>query len=131
MLANDPELQRVREIAMALPEVSERFSHGAPCFFVRRRRALCYFHDEEFDAFGRVSLMCPAEAGAAQSLAQARPDRFYRPATSSSGVFSDWLGVFLDDLDGPVDWGHVAAIIEDAYRLRAPKALVALVDELE
>ncbi len=39
-------LDRVRAIALALPEVTERLSHGAPCFFVRDRRPICYFHDD-------------------------------------------------------------------------------------
>jgi hypothetical protein len=39
------DLERVREIAFALQEVSERLSHGAACFFVREKRPVCYFHD--------------------------------------------------------------------------------------
>lgn len=39
------ELDRPREIGLALPEVSERISHGAPCFLVRERRPVCYYHD--------------------------------------------------------------------------------------
>jgi hypothetical protein len=39
------QLDRVRKIALALPEVNERLSHGEPCFFVRDKRPLCYFHD--------------------------------------------------------------------------------------
>ena len=43
------ELDRVRAIALALPEVTERLSHGATCFFVRDKRPLCYFHDHHND----------------------------------------------------------------------------------
>ena len=124
------ELQRVRQCALALPEVVERPSHGAPCFFVSGKRPLCYFHDSDFDDRARVSLMCPAAPGAAETLVHARPGRFYRPAPSASGVFRDWLGMFLDDRDGtPVDWDEVADIIEEAYRLVAPRRLVARLDE--
>jgi hypothetical protein len=31
-------LERIRAICLALPETSERLSHGAPTFFVRGRR---------------------------------------------------------------------------------------------
>jgi hypothetical protein len=125
----DHELRQVREVALDLPEVSERLSHGAPCFFVRGKRPLCYFHDDDFDDRVRVSLMCPAFAGVAEALAGFRPDRFYRPGTSASGVFRDWLGMFLDDTDGDiVDWEEVAAVLEDAYRLVAPKRLVDWLD---
>jgi hypothetical protein len=39
------ELDEVRKIALALPEVNERLSHGALCFFIQDRRPLCYYHD--------------------------------------------------------------------------------------
>src|SRR6267154_4877069 len=32
------ELDAVRKIALALPEVNERLSHGAPCFFIQNKR---------------------------------------------------------------------------------------------
>jgi len=34
------ELDEVRKIALALPEVNERLSHGALCFFIQDRRPL-------------------------------------------------------------------------------------------
>lgn len=49
------ELSRVRRIALALPEVNERVSHGETCFFVRGKRALCYLHDDHYGE-GRISL---------------------------------------------------------------------------
>jgi hypothetical protein len=44
--------------------------------------------------------------------------------TSSAGHFRDWLGVFLD-INNDVDWNEVALILDRAYRMVAPKALVA------
>jgi uncharacterized protein YdhG (YjbR/CyaY superfamily) len=35
----DRVLARIREICLALPETSERLSHGTPTFFVRGKRA--------------------------------------------------------------------------------------------
>jgi hypothetical protein len=54
------------------------------------------------------------------------PERFFRPPTSARGTFSNWVGVFLD-LSGvdKVDWDEIAAMIEEAYRVVAPKELVA------
>jgi hypothetical protein len=90
---------------------------------------LCYFHDDDFDDRGRVSLTCPALAGATETLVRVRPWRFYQPAASASGVFRDWLGMFLDTTDvDRVDWDEVAAFVEDAYRLVAPKHLAARLD---
>jgi hypothetical protein len=50
-------------------------------------------------------------------------------ARVGEGTFSGWLGVFLDLL-GPnsVDWSEIAAIIEDAYRIVAPRQLIAELD---
>ncbi len=54
------------------------------------------------------------------------PERFFRPPTSASGTFSNWVGVFLDlSGDDEVDWDEIAAIIEEAYYLVAPKELIA------
>src|SRR5438552_7071393 len=44
---------QVRSIALALPGVSERVSHGEPCFFVSTTRALCYYHDNH-NGDGRI-----------------------------------------------------------------------------
>ena len=118
------ELDRVRRIALALPEVTERMSHGEPCFFVREKRSLCYFHDDH-NRDGRISLWCPVPPGVQEELVSADPGSFFAPPTSASGVFSGWLGVYLDTAGThKVDWREIAAILEDAYRHVAPKGLV-------
>jgi hypothetical protein len=122
------EFDRVREIALALPEVNERFSHGAPCFFIRDKRPLCYYHhDHRGD--GRISLWCPAPPGVQEALVSAEPERFFEPPISARGTFSGWLGVFLDTSgEDEVDWNEIAAILEEAFRNVAPKRLVADLD---
>ena len=118
-------LDRIRRIVLALPEVTEQSSHGAPCFFVTGKRPVCYFHDHH-NGDGRISLWCPALPGVPDELVSTEPDRFFRPPTSASGAFSNWLGVFLDTRnDDEVDWGELGIIIEDAYRIVAPATLVA------
>ena len=121
-------LDRVRRIALALPGVNERMSHGEPCFLVRDKRPLCYFHDDH-NGDGRISLWCPVPPGVQEEMVSAEPVRFFVPPTSSSGVFRDWLGVYLDTT-GPqrVDWHEVAAIVEDAFRHVAPASLIAELD---
>jgi hypothetical protein len=122
------EYERVRKIALALPAVSERISHGEPCFFIREKRPLCYFHDNH-NHDGRISLWCPVPPGVQEEMVRAAPQRFFKPPTSARGVFADWLGVYLDTTGKhKVDWGEVAAIVVDAYRTVAPKALVAELD---
>jgi len=119
------EHELVRQVALGLPEVNERLSHGAPCFFVRDKRPLCYYHDEDFSSDGRISMWCPAPPGVAEELSAADGERFFRPTPSASGTFADWL---VASLDRPVDEVELAAIVTDAYRLVAPKTLVARLD---
>jgi hypothetical protein len=122
------ELDQVRRIVLGLPEVNERRSHGATCFFVRNRRPLCYYHDDH-RGDGRISLWCPAPPGVQEELVSTDPKRFFEPPTSARGTFSGWLGVFLDTTGAhKVDWSEIAAIVEDAYRSVAPKNLVARLD---
>jgi hypothetical protein len=119
------ELDRVRRIALALPEVNERISHGEPCFFVRDTRPLCYFHDDH-NGDGRISLWCPSPPGVQTEMVSGEPLRFFAPPTSASGIFAGWLGVYLDTSGAnQVDWAEIASILEEAYRLVAPRKLVA------
>ena len=123
------ELDRVRGIALTLPEVGERVSHGAPCFYVHDSRPLCYFHDHH-RGDSRVTLWCPAPPGVQDELVGTEPERFFAPSPSAKGTFSDWLGVFLDTAgEHKVDWLEIAAIVEGAYRLVAPKRLIAELDQ--
>jgi hypothetical protein len=122
------ELDRVRRIALAFPEVTERTSHGEPCFFVRQKRPLCYFHDDH-NGDGRISLWCPVPPGVQEEMASAEPARFFAPPTSSSGVFRQWLGVYLDSGTHKVDWAEITAILEDAYRHVAPAQFVKELDQ--
>ena len=122
-------LARVRQITGNLPGVTEHVSHGAPCFFVRRDRPICYFHDHH-SGDHRVTIWCPSPPGVADELAEADPDRFFRPQPSASGAFAAWLGVVLDPPPaGGVDWDEVAAVIEDAFRMVAPRRLVREFDD--
>lgn len=125
-------LEHVRALALELPAVSERASHGAPCFYIREKRPLCYFHPAGFHGDGtRVALWCPAPDGVPEDLVAVEPERFFRPTPSASGVFSNWLGVYLDSVEGHrVDWREIAAVIDDAFRTVAPKTLVAELDAL-
>src|SRR6266446_10812407 len=102
------ELDRVRQIALALPEVNERLSHGEPCFFVRDKQPLCYYHDNH-NGDGRISLWCPAPRGVQDELVSAEPRRFFRPPVSARGTFAEWLGVYLDtEGEDAVDWEEIA-----------------------
>jgi len=117
----DP-LSEIRRISSALPEVTERISHGAPCFFIRDKKTLLYFHDDHHGD-GRLAIWCPAPPGAQEQMVDAEPGRFFRPPYVGH---RGWVGVRLD-IDP--DWDEVAGIVEEAYRCVAPKTLVKQLDE--
>ena len=110
-------LERIRRICLALPETSERLSHGAPTFFVRGKRAfLMVLANHHGD--GCFAIWCAAEAGVQEMLVQADPERFFRPPYVGH---RGWLGVRLDR---GLDWDELAGIAEDAYAEAAPPKLV-------
>ena len=120
------ELDSIRKIALALPEVSERLSHGAPCFFIQNKRPLCYYHDDH-RGDGRVSLWFPVPAGDQEAMIAAEPERFFKPPTSAAGTFENWLGVFLDTSEP--DWREIAGMLEEVFRRAAPRGLVTELDQ--
>jgi hypothetical protein len=72
---------RYTELHWALPSVTERISHGEPCFFVQDKRPLCYFHDNH-RGDGRISLWCPAPPGVPADLTASEPHRFFHPTAN-------------------------------------------------
>ena len=65
-------LVRIRELCLALPETSERPSHGAPTFFVRGKRAfLMVLTNHHGD--GRFAIWCAAPDGLLVEAARAEP----------------------------------------------------------
>jgi hypothetical protein len=115
-------IKPIRAICLAFPEVTERLSHGTPTFFVRDKKAFVYawiggHHDNGFP-----HLWCAAPPGVQQELVASGPERYFRPPYVGH---RGWVGVRLD---GDVDWAEVAEVCEDAYRLIAPKRLVAGLD---
>lgn len=118
-MADDVE-ERVRAICLQLPEVTEKPSHGAPAFFVKRQFVMLWpdgHHDHHFP-----HLWSAAPPGAQAELVETEPDRFFRPPYVGA---RGWLGVRLD---GKVDWDEIAEVCADAYRTVAPKKLAALID---
>jgi hypothetical protein len=110
-------LRRIRRICLALPEVSERLSHGAPTFFVRGKKAfLMVLTDHHGD--GRFAIWCAAPTGMQSTLVDGDPERFFVPPYVGH---RGWLGVRLDR---GLHWDELEGIAEDAYAEVAPAKLV-------
>ena len=111
------QLDEVRRICMALPGTEERLSHGAPTFFAGGKKTFVMFHDDHHGD-GRLAIWCAAPEGVQAELVGQEPDRFFVPAYVGH---RGWVGVRLEQ---DVDWDEVAAIVEDGWRLVAPKKFV-------
>ena len=103
-------LAGVRQLCLALPEVTEGLTHGGETWFVRRRSFAKFVDpakhrlDEE-----HVALWAAAPPGARQELIAEDPRRFFAPSRSTRAP----------------DWDEVREILTNAYRQVAPKFLVA------
>ena len=112
-------LKRVRALCLALPEATERLSHGSPTFFAKKSFVM-FLNDHHGD--GRLAVWCAAPEGAQPALIAADPERFFRPPYVGP---AGWIGVRLDVRP---NWDEIAGIIEDAYRTVAAPKLVAQLD---
>jgi hypothetical protein len=116
MPGRDAVLGRLREICLALPETSERVSHGAPSFFVRGKRCFLMLLDNHHGD-GRFAIWCAAPPGDQALLVDADADKFFVPPYVGH---RGWLGVRLDR---ELDWDEIQGIAEDAFCTVAPKRL--------
>ena len=118
---SDSPLDRLRSICLSLPETTERLSHGEPTWFVRDKKTFVMFANHHHD--DRLAFWCASESEVQHALIDAHPERYFRPPYVGH---RGWLGVWLDV---PVDWDEIDGLVEDAYRLIAPKRLVAQLDD--
>jgi hypothetical protein len=114
-------LERLRTICVALPETTERLSHGAPSFFVRDKKCFLMLLDDHHGD-GRFAIWCAAPAGDQQLLVDADRERFFVPPYVGH---RGWLGVRLDvHLHRGLDWDELEGIVEDAFCAVAPTRLL-------
>lgn len=109
------ELQHLREICLQFPEAAEQETWGHPTFRVRGK----IFATAGADDQGRVSMSAKSSE---QSELLAAGDPFFYPSYVGS---KGWIGVKLGQA---TDWNEISEIVEDSYRLIAPKRLVSQLD---
>jgi predicted DNA-binding protein (MmcQ/YjbR family) len=110
-------IQQLRAICLALPEANEEGGVGDPSFKVRKK---IFAMQHPMD--GRPSLWCKALPGVQDSLVREDPEHFFVPPYVGH---HGWVGMWLDV---EVDWAHLADLVEQSYRLTAPKKLIALLN---
>jgi predicted DNA-binding protein (MmcQ/YjbR family) len=116
MAARDP-LPRLRKICLAFPEATEKEAWGEPTFRVGGK--LFAMYDNHHHAARHIAVWCKAPPGAQEILVSADSEKFFVPPYVGH---KGWIGIRLDRT---VDWDEVAEILEDSYRMTAPKRLCA------
>ena len=119
---DDPYLACVRELAVELPGVQMKVSHGRPAWFTKK--IFAYYGgsvkvDGVYEQHDRCVMVLPDPADR-QALLE--DERTFVPAYL--GPYG-WIGL---DLDEVTDWVEVAELLDASYRLTAPRKLIAELD---
>ena len=113
-----PALDRLREIALSLPETQERLSHGQPTFFVAGKQFAQFRDNHHGDGVTGVCVKTSSLDEQAMLL-ESDPATYTRPAYLGP---SGWVSINLAGAD--VDWDHVADRIAASWELAAPRSLL-------
>jgi hypothetical protein len=113
-------LDRLRAICLRFPEAEEAGGVGNPSFKVRGK---IFAMRHSLHEVGRWSVWFKAPAGVQQLVLGDDPGRFFVPPYVGG---KGWIGAYLD-VDQ--DWGELADMVEESYRMTAPKKLVAQLAE--
>ncbi len=122
-------LERVHELAAALPEVDRRESHGSPGWRVggeKTGKFFAYFSDRHHGAAEIALLVKTSGADELNALVERDPETYYKPAYYGA---SGWVGIVLNRPG--VDWDHVAEWLARSWRAVAPRRLTRLLDAAE
>ena len=109
------QLERVRQICLALPEATERLSHGEPTFFVKGKVFVMFADNHHND--GHVAVWIPVPSGNQTALIEAEPETYFKPPYV--GV-RGWVGIELARISDKDLTFH----LQTAWELIAPKRLV-------
>lgn len=111
-------LERVRAVALDLPETEEKVSHGQPTFFVAGKQFAQFRDNHHGDG---KTVVCVKTSGLDEQamLLETDPGTYSKPAYLHS---SGWISVNL--AGDNVDWDHVADRIVESWELAAPRRLL-------
>jgi hypothetical protein len=117
----DGPIERLRQVALALPGTTEKLSHGEPAFF---RGRMFITVDDHHHGSGHLAIWCRAEPGVQQAFVEASPEHFFVPPYVGT---QGWIGVRLDS---GLSFQVIARFVEQAWeqadaktpRARPPKS---------
>jgi hypothetical protein len=116
-------LDRLRRLCLAFPEAREVEAWGEPTFRVRNKIFAMHASADTHHGAGRAAVWLKAKPGNQDLLVRAEPERYFAPPYVGP---RGWIGVWLGR---GTDWRSLEELLRDAYRLTAPKRLLALVAE--
>ena len=116
-------LDRVRAIALALPETEERESHGSPGWRSRGKsgKYFAHFNDRHHGSPHVALLVKTSGVDEMAALVERDPETYFRPAYYGA---SGWVGIILDRPG--VEWDHVSDWLERSWCSIAPARLAGL-----
>ena len=113
---NAEQLERVRRICSALPETTERLSHGEPTFFVNKKVFVMFADNHHND--GHIAVWLPVPSGFQTALIETNPQTFFKPPYMGT---RGWIGIELDRISDK----DLTFQIQMAWELIAPKRLLS------
>ena len=118
-------LDKVRDLALAMPEAEERESHGSPGFRSggKTGKYFAYFQDQFHGTEHIAVLVKTGGVDEVEGLVETAPRTYFKPAYYGA---SGWVGIILNRPS--VDWDNVADWLARSWRMVAPKRLTALQD---
>ena len=105
---------QLQQICLALPEATEQETWESATFRVRGKIFAMTSLREK-----RPEVWCKAGVGVQAMLIAADPNRFFSPPYVGP---KGWIGIRFD---ADTDWDEVSDLIEESYRLIAPRRLAA------
>ncbi len=114
-------LVKLRKLIFALPETSEKISHGQPTFW-GGKKTFASFHDNHHGD-GRVAVWIKSTFEEQGTLVEAGPEVFFVPPYAGP---SGWVGVRVDGKR--VDWSVVRDLLEDGWRMVVPQRAIKALD---
>ena len=113
------DLERLRAIALNLPEAVEKLSHGSPGFMIERGRFFAYiWHDHHGDGETAVMVKC-ADREEQAVLVEADPAFYYIPPYLGA---SGWIAMRVGTPD--TEWDRIGDRVARSWELVAPRRLL-------
>jgi len=118
-------LDRLRAVCLDFPESHEVEAWGEPTFRVKNKVFAMYASPETHHGAGRPGVWIKSAHITQDMLVRAEPARYFVPPYAGK---SGWVGAYLDKRP---NWRALTDLLWDAYRLAAPKTLLARLDSTE